>query len=576
MIYARRPPRLIVKALAVTFGTVALLLVLVFLVVRMSVRDQVRRTVTQNLDVSQRVLAALESRRLHELRTQAGTLAENPTLKAAMDTYVAEQPKAGSEAGARLLSTIQRELDKLSARVDTDAVSLATPDGTMLAVTGRLASEWRASAPVAKGQRSGLEDGGDALVDAGHTLFRVVRVPLTLDDGATIGWLELGTAFDAHYAEALDRISRVRTAVVNGTTLVATTLTASQARDFQAALRGAFKGAEPLELDGGSHAWREISGIGSVRIYALSSVDEAAAATLSRMNGVLAGMASGAFLLALLGSLWLARLLSRPIEQLSTALEQMAAARDLTKPLPATGSSRELDLLTNTFNHLMTSVLDAESRTEAAYAGAIRALAAALDARDPYTAGHSERVSVISVAIGRVLRLPDADLEVLRFGALLHDIGKIGISDDVLRKPGPLTDEEFEAIMQHPVVGARIIRTIPFLLPHVDIVELHHERPDGLGYPKGLQGDDIPLLARIVHVADAYDAITSARAYRQGRSSADALRELWRCAGTEYHAEIVGALARALPRMLTAPTPAPCVDLTARDVRAHAPEALSA
>ncbi len=369
----------------------------------------------------------------------------------------------------------------------------------------------------------------------------------------------------------------MRTAVVHGPELVASTLTPRQARDFQAALRGAFHSADPLELDGGSHAWREIAGIGTVRIYALSSVDDAAAATLSRLNVVLAAMAGGAFTLALLGSLWLARLLSRPIEQLSQALEQMASARDLTKPLPATGSSRELDLLTNTFNHLMASVLEAESRTEAAYAGAIRALAAALDARDPYTAGHSERVSVLSVAIGRVLRLPEPDLEVLRFGALLHDIGKIGISDDVLRKAGPLTDEEFEAIMEHPVVGARIIRTIPFLLPHVDIVELHHERPDGLGYPKGLQGDDIPLLARIVHVADAYDAITSARAYRQGRSSADALRELWRCAGTEYHAEIVGALARALPRMLITPTPAPSAELTAaREVRTHAPEALSA
>ena len=573
MSYGRRPPRLVVKAVAVTFGTVALLLVLVFLVVRMSVRDQVRQTVTQNLDISQRMLGALESRRLHELRMQASTLAENPTLKAAMDTYVAEQPKAGSAAGARLLSTIQRELDTLSARVDTDAVSIATPDGTMLAVAGRLASAWRASG---SGAWKDLDDSGDALVNAGDTLFRVVRVPLTLDDGATIGWLELGTALNARYAQELDRISRVRTAVVNGSTLVATTLTTSQARDFQAALRGAFRGIDPLDLDGGAHAWREIAGIGSVRIYALSSVDEAAAATLSRLNLVLAGMAGGAFTLALLGSLWLARLLSRPIEQLSSALEQMAAARDLTKPLPATGSSRELDLLTHTFNHLMTSVLDAESRTEAAYAGAIRALAAALDARDPDTAGHSERVSVLSVAIGRVLRLPDADLEVLRFGALLHDIGKIGISDQVLRKPGPLTDEEFAAIMEHPVVGARIIRTIPFLLPHVDIVELHHERPDGRGYPKGLQGDDIPLLARIVHVADAYDAITGARAYRQGRSSADALRELWRCAGTEYHAEIVGALARALPRMLTTSVPARCVDLTARDVRTEAPEAISA
>ena len=105
----------------------------------------------------------------------------------------------------------------------------------------------------------------------------------------------------------------------------------------------------------------------------------------------------------------------------------------------------------------------------------------------------------------------------LRLGALLHDIGKIGISDDVLRKPAPLTPEEFEMIKQHPGVGARILRSVPFLAPHIPIVELHHERPDGHGYPHGLRGDEIPLLARIVHVADAFDAMTSARAYRPAR-----------------------------------------------------------
>jgi putative nucleotidyltransferase with HDIG domain len=215
--------------------------------------------------------------------------------------------------------------------------------------------------------------------------------------------------------------------------------------------------------------------------------------------------------------------------------------------LPLTGSSREIDALTETFNDLMTSVELAEAETEAAYTGAIRALATALDARDPYTAGHSDRVSALSVAIGRSLALSADELEVVRLGALLHDIGKIGVPDDVLRKPSALTAAEFDAIKQHPVLGARILRSVPFLARHIPIVELHHERPDGLGYPNGLRGDDIPLAARIVHVADAYDAMTSARAYRGARPSRDALRELWRCAGTEFHADIVGALATALP-----------------------------
>jgi putative nucleotidyltransferase with HDIG domain len=146
-----------------------------------------------------------------------------------------------------------------------------------------------------------------------------------------------------------------------------------------------------------------------------------------------------------------------------------------------------------------------------------------------------------------VLKVPSEELEVIRLGALLHDIGKIGVPDEVLRKPGPLTAAEYDAIKQHPVLGARILRSVPFLARHIAIVELHHERPDGHGYPYGLRGDDIPLAARIVHVADAYDAMTSARAYRRARPPVEAIRELWRCAGTEFHAEIVGALASALP-----------------------------
>jgi putative nucleotidyltransferase with HDIG domain len=549
----RRPPRLLVKALVVTFGTVAVLLLLVFLVVRMSVRDQVRRTVTQNLDISQRMLGALEERRLRELQTQAATLAENPTLKAALDTYTFEGSQSGVSDNPQLLATLQRELDKLAARVESDAVAIADLDGATLASSGRLGQEWLHDGADARVMRTDEDPGKDILIEAGGTLFRVVRVPLTLDDGATIGWLDLGSALDDHYAELLDQISRVRTAIAHDDTLVATTLSAAQAQDFQVVLRHAPKVGDAVSLDGASHAFREIARTGTARIYALSSVDEAAAAALARINAVLAALAVGAFALALAGSVCLARLLSSPIEQLSGAIGEMAAVHDRSRTLTPTGSSREVDLLTNTFNQLMASVAEAEARTEAAYAAAIRALAAALDARDPYTAGHSERVSVLSVAIGRVLGLDEANLEVLRLGALLHDIGKIGIPDEVLRKPGPLTDDEFEKIMEHPVVGARILRTVPFLLPHVEIVELHHERPDGLGYPRGLQGDDIPLLARIVHVADAYDAITSARAYRQGRSGAEALREIWRCAGTEYHADIVGALARTLPKLAPAP-----------------------
>jgi putative nucleotidyltransferase with HDIG domain len=164
---------------------------------------------------------------------------------------------------------------------------------------------------------------------------------------------------------------------------------------------------------------------------------------------------------------------------------------------------------------------------------------------------------------------PEA-LDVLRLGALLHDIGKIGISDNVLRKPGALTAEEFETIKEHPGLGARILRNVPFLAHHLSIVELHHERPDGRGYPHGLTSEQTPLLARIVHVADAFDAITSARAYRPARPSAEATRELWRHAGTQFDAEVVQALLRALPEIgaTSAPTE-PSVDAAAFGATRH-------
>ena len=245
--------------------------------------------------------------------------------------------------------------------------------------------------------------------------------------------------------------------------------------------------------------------------------------------------------------MWLARTIARPIDQLSSSLSKMTASRAFDNPVPPGGDCLEVDTLTVTFNTMMHSVKAAEAETLSAYLGTIRALALALDARDPYTAGHSERVSAVSLAIGRGMRLDETQLEVLRLGALLHDIGKIGIADHVLMKAGPLTPAEYEIIKQHPGVGARILRSVPFLEPHIPIVELHHERPDGKGYPHGLQGTEIPLVARIVHVADAFDAMTSARAYRPALATSTGLRELWRCAGSQFDAEVVQVLAAVLP-----------------------------
>jgi putative nucleotidyltransferase with HDIG domain len=314
--------------------------------------------------------------------------------------------------------------------------------------------------------------------------------------------------------------------------------------------------ADTAALNGEEYAIRTLIRSGRARIYTLASIDAAAQTATRDALTALATVAFGAFVLAALGSLWLAQTLTDPIDRLSGEIAMMTAARDLRRPLHPTGTSRELDALAEAFNELIQGLTVAEADTRAAYLGAIRALAATLDARDPYTAGHSERVSALSVLIGRQMGLDAAELDVLRLGALLHDIGKIGLTDAILRKPGPLTAEEYAELKRHPGQGARILRQVPFLAPHIPIVELHHERPDGRGYPFGLRGDEIPVAARIVHVADAFDAITSARAYRPARGTGEAIAELRRCSGTEFDPVPVEALEVALPLSSTTPEPA--------------------
>jgi len=180
----------------------------------------------------------------------------------------------------------------------------------------------------------------------------------------------------------------------------------------------------------------------------------------------------------------------------------------------------------------------------------IRALAAAIDARDPYTHGHSSRVAHYATNIARRLGwTPDA-VERLEEGALLHDVGKIAVPDVILRKQGTLEPEEFELMKQHPTVGGDLVQGIHGMADLTPMVRLHHERMDGRGYPLGLSGDQIPLAARIIAVADTYDAVTTDRPYRAGRKPREALVILQEAAGVQLDPELV-SLVTADPTLLT-------------------------
>lgn len=181
-----------------------------------------------------------------------------------------------------------------------------------------------------------------------------------------------------------------------------------------------------------------------------------------------------------------------------------------------------------------------------AYADTVRSLVAAIEAKDAYTKGHSVRVAEYALAIARRLLFDEVAQERIEYAALLHDLGKVGVSDALISKPGRLTADEQAEIRRHPDIGSSIIASVPYLADIAPVVQHHHERMDGNGYGMGLAGDAIPLAARILAVADSYDAMTSARPYRAAMSPRHALEELLAGAGTQFDREVVSAMADCL------------------------------
>jgi diguanylate cyclase (GGDEF)-like protein/putative nucleotidyltransferase with HDIG domain len=182
------------------------------------------------------------------------------------------------------------------------------------------------------------------------------------------------------------------------------------------------------------------------------------------------------------------------------------------------------------------------------YLATVKALAAAVDARDPYTRSHSARVAALARLIAEDMHLSDDEVRQVQLGALLHDLGKIGIPDAILNKPAPLTPEEWAVMRTHPALGASILEGVEPLADLVPIVRDHHEFYDGRGYPRGSGGDEVGLLAYIVAVADAYEVIVTQRAYKEAQTLDEALDELRRCRGTQFHPDVVDAFIRVIER----------------------------
>jgi HD-GYP domain-containing protein (c-di-GMP phosphodiesterase class II) len=253
---------------------------------------------------------------------------------------------------------------------------------------------------------------------------------------------------------------------------------------------------------------------------------------------------------ALLAGFLFAKQLTQPVRDLADAAGRIASGNFAQRI--QVRSRTELGELGTSFN-LMTDQLErhiedlrhAAEENRQLFVGTVKALAAAIDGKDRYTRGHSERVARFSVAIAERLGLPEAEIETLRISAILHDVGKIGIDDKVLKKPAKLTDEEFEIMKTHPQKGFKIMSQIPAMREFLPGMYMHHEMINGEGYPQGLKGDEIPMQARIVSVADTFDAMTTDRPYQKAMELDIALERIQTFVGTRYDGRVVDALIEA-------------------------------
>ncbi len=255
-------------------------------------------------------------------------------------------------------------------------------------------------------------------------------------------------------------------------------------------------------------------------------------------------------LLAVIVGLVASRFLTSPLNRLVNASKKIAAG-DFSNRVEISNIN-ELGTLGDSFNSMTDKVEEqivklAKAATEnrELFVGTVKALAAAIDGKDKYTRGHSERVARISVAVGRRMGMNDEELDSLRMGALLHDVGKIAIDDAILKKPAALTDAEYEIMKTHPQRGYKIMSQIPAMKEFLPAMYMHHEMVNGKGYPQGLTGDQIPLQAKIVSVADTFDAMTIDRPYQKGMELQPALERIRSFVDTRYDGAVVEALVQA-------------------------------
>jgi putative nucleotidyltransferase with HDIG domain len=514
------------RAFLSSFLPFAFLLTASFWLIKHSVLSTVRDELRASLRETHASVARVRSKSAIHNNRFLGILGENATLKAGLRLVTVEP----DSTAARL--TLVDQLRELCETLGFDLLVISDPDGHALGAVIRSGSEW---VPLNDGMKSWPRENGFLPVH-GRT-FQLTSVPVNAGD-ENVGLLTVGDAFDFSEFSTPTVLTRdgkvIQSSLPNVTPgeLEAALLSCANRAECEVRLRGTTYLSLPVET---------LSLGDGYLLRSFQDVDAASGPVQNILARVFLIAGAGALLAALILSAFSTRTIVEPLAAVVRHLRQSENTHVLPEFGTLPSSIPEIRELTASFNRAAASIRDGRDFLRRAYFGFVGSLASALDARDPYTSGHSHRVSKMATAAARIMRLPESEVEIIRIGALLHDIGKIGIPDVVLQKPGALTKDEFDLIKQHPAIGRRILEPVGGFEDYLPIVELHHENWDGTGYPHGLRGEQVPVGARIVHVVDAYDAMTSDRPYRPGMPHVRAVELLRQFSGTQFDGAAVSA-----------------------------------
>ena len=536
------------RAFLFCFVPFAVLLAASFWIAQKLVQSAVRDDLRGSLRENQLAMARAQSKADFQNSRFLKMAGQSAALKAGMQMF---DPESGSE-DAR--STMEDQLRELGEYMGFDFLFVSAPNGAPLAGVVRQGGE----TPGGKSQlvpldEALIEHSEKGLLVIGSRIFRFASVPID-EDGENIGSLSLGEYFDFPGAAT-------PAVLIHGGQVIDVNIPNVSDREVEAAFLGC-AGRSECDFQLGGVNWISVPMQdlgGGYTLWSLENVDEATGPIRSRLRNLFLTMAFGSVLVALLCSIVSSRSIVKPIAHVVSHLRNAERTGVLPEFTIDHSSTTEIRELAESYNRAAGSVRNAQENLQGAYVEFVGSLANALDARDRYTSGHSFRVSQTSCATAAAMGLSPEQVERIRIGALLHDIGKIGIADRVLQKPGRLTNKEFAIVKEHPVIGRRILEGVQGLAPYIEAVELHHENWDGTGYPKGQSREETPVDARIIHVSDAYDAMTTNRSYRRGMTHQQAIRELFTHAGTQFDPRIVEVFVR-LPRAIVAGQPIPLED----------------